>query len=713
MVGIAALSCGGEAENQPVAAPKPPLAPQPLPPPPQATSAAPHPALALSGDEGMWLLNDFPAERLAKLHGFSPTKEWLDHVRLSSVRLALGCSGSIVSPEGLVMTNHHCASGCIQHLSTKEHDLAASGYLATNEKEERKCPGMEINQLVDISDVTERMTNATKGLTGRPYFDALKAATATVEKECSGGKDEVRCDVVSLYRGGRYHLYRYRRFQDVRLVFAPEAGVASFGGDPDNFNFPRYDLDLSLVRIYENDKPAKLEHYFKWSQAGAKDGDLTFVSGHPGRTSRLLTMAQLEFRRDIELPIRLIWLSELRGVLLQYADIGKEEQRTSAGLLHRVENAIKALKGRREALVDEPFMARKREDERALRTFVDATPALADVKGSWDALEHAQADARRLYRRYALLEGNGAFNDDLSEHAMTLVRAATELKKPNAERLPEFADAKLPALKAELFANTPIYPRLETVLLTHALTKLREGLTVDDPLVKKILGKRSPAEFAASAVKGTRLADPAVRKAIFEGRAAANTMADPMLALARLIDDEARAVRKEMEDKVDAVAKRNGELIAKARFALYGTSQYPDATFSLRLSYGVVKGFREGDRDVKPFTDFGGLFDRATGSDPFRLPPRWIAAEKKIDRGIPFNFATTNDIIGGNSGSPVINKEAELVGLIFDGNIHSLGGDFGYDGDKGRAVAVHSAGIIEALDKVYGAKRILAELGRR
>ncbi len=710
---VLASGCGGgEADVgvTPVAPPPRPVAPAPTnvvaTPPVATTLVAPD-----NGDEGMWLLNDFPTAKLERLHGFSPTKEWLDHLRLSAVRLARGCSGSVVSPDGLVMTNHHCAAECIQQVSSKAHDYMTQGYKAVTQKDELKCPGMEMNQLVGIDDVTERVLAETRGKTGREYYDALKGTTAKIEKEC-GTADDVRCDVVTLYQGGRYHLYRYKRFQDIRLVFAPEQAIAFFGGDPDNFMFPRYDLDLSFLRIYQSDKPAKPEHYFKWSKTGVKEGDLTFVVGNPGRTSRLMTTAQLAFKRDVELPMKLVWLSELRGLLTDYGARGKEERRTSSETLYYVENSIKAIRGMHGALAEPAFFEKAAENERALRE--GATRTSPDAAGAWDAIAKSQADARRLFVRYNLLERLYAQSSELFEHARVLVRAADELPKKNEERLAELTDGKLTAVKAQLFSDAPIHDAVETVLLTHGLTKLRELLGADDPVVKKVFGPRSPAEIAAAAVKGTKLKDKKARKALFEGgKAALSAANDPMIALAQSLDEAARAVRKEWEDKVDGPAKKYGEAIAKARFAAYGTSQYPDATFSMRLSYGAVKGWKEPTGgDVAPLTDFAGLYARATGREPFALPKTWLAAKDKVDGKVPFNFSTTNDIVGGNSGSPVVDKNGEVVGLIFDGNIHSLGGDFGYDAEKNRAVAVHSQGIVHALDKVYDMKRVLTELGR-
>lgn len=711
---LALAACGGQEP--------PPLAPKgPCPTDgahtadatPAATAPStvtPAPASQADSDEGMWLLNAFPSDRVAKKYGFAPTQAWLDHVRLSSVRLALGCSGSIVSKDGLVMTNHHCASECIQQISSAKKDYQKDGFFAKTDKDEVKCPGMEIDELVDISDVTDRVGQATKGLSDKAFNDAQKAELSKIEKACATG-DDVRCDVVTLYHGGQFHLYKYKRFQDVRLVFAPEFAIAFFGGDPDNFMFPRYDLDVSFLRIYDKDKPAQMPNYFQWSKTGVKPGDLTFVSGHPGSTSRLLTTAQLAFERDVALPDRLMRLSELRGQLTEFQNRGKEQKRVSSELLFGVENSLKALKGMREALVDPAFFAQKVAEEKALRDGVLAGHADDATRGAWDAIAKAEKTFETFYPRYQMLERRAGFRSDLAHIAWTLVRAADELPKPDAERLRELTDARLPGVKAELFSTAPIDDEFEIFTLASSLTKLREVLGPDDPVVKKVLGARSPKDVAEAVIKGTKLKDVKVRKKLFEGgKAALDASKDPLIELMRLVDPDARAVRKAYEDQVESVEKKNGELIAKAAFAVYGTTRYPDATFTLRLAYGSVKGWNEAGHDVNPITTIGGAFDRATGRDPFALPKSWIDAKSKLSLTTPFNFSSTNDIIGGNSGSPVVDKDGRIVGLIFDGNIHSLGGDYGYDPATNRAVAVHSAALVEALDKVYGASRLLEEL---
>ncbi len=663
-------------------------------------------------DEGMWTFNNFPTEKFKAKYGYAPTQDWLDHLRLSSVRIAGGCSASVVSPDGLVMTNHHCSHECIEQLSTAKQDFIKTGFFAKATKDEVKCPNMEINQLVEISDVTKRIQDATKGVADDKFNDVQKSEIAKVEKECSNGDDQLRCDVVTLYRGGHFDLYKYKRYQDIRLVFAPELAIAFFGGDPDNFNFPRYDLDVSFVRIYGKDgQPAKTDQYLKWSSTNAKDGDLTFVSGNPGGTSRQLTLAQLEYDRDVRLPVTMARLSEYRGFLNEYSKKNAEAERVAKKTVFYVENGLKAYKGRQAALADPKFFASRVDAEKAFRAKVNADPKLKkDFGGAWDGIAAAE-DKLRVYRHENELE-RGPVNNDLFQWARTIVRWADESGKPNGERLKEYTDSRLPQLKQGLFAKTPFYEDFEVAQLTFGLDKMREELGADHPVIKRVFGQKSPAEpRRAASVKGTKLKDEKFRKAMFEGGnekiAAAK---DPMLVFVKSFDAEARAARKRIEDEVDGPVKKNGELLAKALFAVFGTGTYPDATFTLRINYGKIAGWREGDKEVPSITTFAGAFDRATGREPFALPKTWLDAKPKLTMETPFDIATTNDIIGGNSGSPVVNKDGEVVGLVFDGNLPSLGGDYGFDESNNRCVAVHSAALVEALDKIYGAKRIVDEL---
>lgn len=665
----------------------------------------------LSADEGMWTFNNFPSDGVAKKYGFKPDSRWLEHVRLSSARIAGGCSSSFVSPNGLVMTNHHCAASCIQDISTSQHNYTAQGFYAKSGAEEVKCPNMELNQLLQISDVTQRVNGATRGLSGQQFNDALNKEKASITKACATS-DDYLCEVVTLYSGSRYDLYKYRRFPDVRIVFAPEKDIAFFGGDPDNFNFPRYDLDVTFLRAYDDGHPAKTENYFKWSREGAKDNMLTFVIGNPGTTDRERTISELEYMRDYELPDYLIQMSEYRGLLTQFQTRGKEQARISNSLLFGVENSIKARRGEYEALVDKVAFSRHTQSELEFRKKVESTPELKNqFGGAWDAIARATARERIVAPRYTDIERGRAFRSRFYGLARQLVRGTEEIPKPNEVRLPEYADAKLPQFRAALFTTAPIYPELEIETLTFSLTKMREDLGPDDPLVHDLLGKRSPREVATDLITNTKLSDVAFRKQLLDGgKSAVETVSDPMIQFACKVDKHARQIRAEYERDVEGVQKKNHELLGRARFAVYGNSIYPDATFTPRVSYGSVRGWVENGKQINPITIIGGVYERNTGSDPFALPQSWLRAKDKLDLTTPFNFVTTNDIIGGNSGSPMINQNAEIIGLIFDGNIWSLGGEFWFDESVNRSVAVHSRVVTEALDKVYGARRVLEEI---
>jgi len=663
--------------------------------------------------EGMWPLDNLPASRLKTEYSFTPGKDWVDHVMRASARIAGGCSASFVSKNGLVMTNHHCAAACLSQLSSAKKNFIADGFLARNREEEVRCPEIEINRLERISDVTGQVKGAVAGLDGEAFKLAKNAVEANLSSACVGAdRETARCDVVDLYHGGLYHLYRYRRFQDVRLVWAPEQAVAFFGGDPDNFNFPRYDLDIALLRIYENDKPARLKDFFPFSKAGAEAGEMVFVSGHPGSTQRQLTMSELETFRDLRLIGSLLRLAEERGILEQYGKLGPEAARIAENDLFGIENGYKAYVGELKALLDPALMKHKQKEESELRAFVASRPALrARVSGAWDAIDRAQQVYREIEAQYSAIEGARAFTSRHFAYARALVRGAEERAKPGADRLPEFTDSRLPEVEQRLFSTAPIYPEYERVRLGWSLTKMRELLGADDPFVRLVLGRKSPDQVAAELIAGTRLGDPAVRKALWTGgREAIARSDDPFIKLASAVDPAARSIRKRYEREVEAVVQKNTELIAQARFARDGTGAYPDATFTLRLSYGEVAGWNEGGRKIAPFTDFAGAFARDTGVDPFALPGSWHAAKGRLDLAQRFNFVTTNDIIGGNSGSPMINRKGEIVGLIFDGNIHSLGGAFWFDARSNRAVAVHSGAILESLNKVYGATDLAREI---
>jgi hypothetical protein len=662
-------------------------------------------------DEGMWTYDNFPSAKMREKYGWAPDAAWLTHARLASLRLAQGCSASLVSPDGLVMTNHHCARECVSDLADAKHDYIANGFYARTAAEEKKCPELEANQLVQITDVTKQMETATAGKSGREFHEAERMAKAKIESACGTAAD-VRCQVVTLYEGGVYDLYKYKRYQDIRVVFVPEEVAAFFGGDPDNFTFPRYDLDCAFVRIYDDGKPLRTNDYLKFATTGVRDGDIALVSGNPGGTDRGDTLAELRFTRDVAQPFVLNLYSELRGVLSEFGTKGAEEARTSETQRFLTENSLKAFKGRQLALVEGALMADKQRAEEELRSKVATDKRLtAGTGGAWDAIAAAIKHDRDIYVRNALLERYPARFSPVLAHAIALNRYAAEIGKPDGQRLEEYTDANFPALKQEIISPAPIHKELETTVLAWWLTKVREDLGTSDTDVRTLLGKQSPEELAKAMVEGTKLTSAQLRADLLKGgKKSIDALHDPLMDFARKLDGPARAVRTDYEDSVKAVITKNSALIAKARFALYGRNTYPDATFTPRLTYGAVAGYQESGHRIDPVTNFAGAYAHATGRDPFKLPASWLSAEKSVNPNANLDFASSDDVIGGNSGSPAIGRNGEAIGLVFDGNIQSLGGDFGYDGQVNRTISVDVTGITEALKHIYHADRLVKEL---
>jgi hypothetical protein len=670
----------------------------------------------------MWLYTAPPAKILKHKYGFEPDARWLEHLQKSSVRFP-GGSGSFVSPTGLVMTNQHVGRGALVKLATKERDLVRDGFYAKAPADELKCHDTELVVLQTIKDVTDKVNAAVKAdMSAADAEKARRAVMNTLEKEASDERAGLRGDVVTLYQGGEYHLYTYKKYTDVRLVFAPEAEAAHFGGDPDNFEFPRYCLDVCFFRAYADGKPAKVEHYLKWSTAGAKEEDLVFVSGHPGRTSRLNTVAHLELFRDANYPLYLSLMRRREVTLKTWGDRDEENARRALADLLRAQNSRKLFVGMVAGLQDPAVMEKKRDDEKALRAAVEKEATLKRQYGdAWDQIERSVKAQRELYHPYQLFEGPvrglgspWAFNSELFVIARTLVRHADETEKPNAQRLREYRDSNLPSLKQLLLSEAPIYEDFETLKLADSLTMLAEIAGGDADPVKAILGGKSPRARAAELVQGTKLRDVAARKALLDGgKQAIEASDDPMIQLARMIDGPAREMRKQYEEKVEEPQTQAYGKISKAIFALRGQDQYPDATFTLRLAYGTVRGYEEDGHKVAPFTTIGGVYTRSAqhhNREPFALPRGFQGRKEVIDLATPYNFICTADIIGGNSGSPVVNRGGEVVGLIFDGNIQSLVADFAYTDAQARAVAVDARGIVEALRKVYNAPELAKEL---
>ena len=665
-----------------------------------------------AADEGMWTFDHPPTAAIQQRYGFTITTDWLDHLRLSSVRFNDGGSGSFVSADGLVLTNHHVALGQLQKLSTEQKNYVADGFAATSRSEELKATDLELNVLMSYEDVTPRVVAAAQRGNGtQAALDARRAEIAAIEKE-SLDRTGLRSDVVTLYQGAKYWLYRYNKYTDVRIVFAPEQQMAFFGGDPDNFTYPRYDLDFAIFRVYDNGAPVRPQHYLKWNAKGAAENELVFVTGHPGSTDRNDAVAELETLRDVIYPINIQVVKRRINVLRQFASGGTELARQAADITFSLENALKAYGGEYSGLLDPKIMNKKSADERALRDAVGRNPDWQKTYASaWDDIARAETANRRLYKeqRFAQIRGSG-----FAGIGLAIVRYVAEVKKPDGERLNGYHEAQLPSLQFSLLSPAPVYPALEEALFADAMQESLEELGPDNAFVKAVLTGRSPKDAARAIIGGTKLADPAVRKQLLDGgETAIRQSTDPLIVMSRAIDPTLRDLNKRLENEVTSVESSARQKIGQARFAVYGTSVYPDATFTLRLSYGKASGYPMNGTLAPYKTTLAGLYDRSAsfdGKPPFDLVPRFKDARSRVDLSTPLDFVTTNDIIGGNSGSPVVNKAGELVGLIFDGNIESLVGRFVYDDTTNRAVAVHSAAIVHALRAIYGAGALADEL---
>ena len=656
-------------------------------------------------DEGMWTFDAFPAAKMQAAYGWAPDQAWLDKVRSAAVRLTGGCSASFVSSDGLILTNHHCVAGCAEQNSTARNNILKNSFTAATRERELKCAGQQAEVVTSIRDVTSNVKAAVGAATGEAAVTARNAAIAKIESASCTDKAKTRCQVVTLYGGGQFKLYTYHKYSDVRLVWVPEAQAAQFGGDPDNFNFPRYALDASFLRAYEGGKPASTPMHLAWTARAPIDGEATFVVGNPGSTQRLYTSEQLAMQRELVMPMRVATYSEMRGRLINAMESSPTRNREGHQALEGLENSLKVYVGLKRALDDPSFMGKIAASEADLKA-----KSGNRFGNPWADVATATQAYRNLYlaRYFALPRG------DLFNYAITLVRAADERAKPDAERLPGYTESALPLVEKRLLDAEPIYPWLDELYLEWSLSKAREYLGADDAQTKLLLGRESPEGLAARLVTGTKLSDPAYRASLWNGgKAALEASSDPMIVYARKIDANARALDKQYDALVDAPTTAAQARLADARFAAYGNSLYPDATFTLRISYGKVLGWLERSKPVPTRTLIGGTYERATGSEPFDLPAAFITNRSKIDRNVTYDFVTTNDIIGGNSGSPVIDREGKVIGAAFDGNIHSIGGNYGYDPVLNRTVVISTAAVEEALEHIYPAPGLLAELKRR
>ncbi len=680
-------------------------------------------ALIASADEGMWLFSSPPLKQLKEKYQFEPTPQWLEHLQKASVRFNSGGSGSFVSPTGLCITNHHVGADALQKASSEQNNYLKNGFYAKTNPEEIKCADLELNVLMSTEDVTSQVNGAVKpGLNADQASAARGNVIAQIEKE-SKEKTGLRSDVITLYEGGAYHLYRYKRYDDVRIVFAPEQQMAFYGGDPDNFEYPRFDLDICIFRVYENGQPAKIENFLKWNSYGPSDGELIFVSGSPGKTDRQLTLDDLADTRDRFLPYLLRMFNRREVLEMAYSERSFENARKARDDLFGDQNNRKRYDGYLAGLLDPQIWSLLQGREQKLHAGIASDPKLRSTTEAYDRIKNAQSEIAKSAALYNYLEMERpkttayreprAFVSNLFKYARLLVRAVDERAKPNGERIPEFRDSARESLELELFSTEPIYDDYEILRLTDSLTDFASQFGANDPLVQKVLAGKSPHSRAVELVSSTKLKNVAVRKDLYTKDAAALLAAhDPMIDLARLVDTPARNARK-LHDAQEEIKKQAYSEIANARFAIEGTSSYPDATFTLRLSYGTVRAYEQDGKHIPAFTDFSGLYQRSAehnNKPPFDLPQRWIDKKSKLDSSTHFNFVSDADIIGGNSGSPVVNKDNEFVGIIFDGNIQSLVLDCIFTDKQARAVSVDSAAIIEALRKVYDAKALADEL---
>ncbi len=663
-------------------------------------------------DEGMWPLHNLPTQAIAETYGAVIDETITDRLQRATTRIEGGCTGSFVSPDGLILTNHHCIRRCLTENSSEANDLHKDGFLAGSRDEEKRCASEQVSVLLETEEITAKIQAAVDGLSQEEANEVRKSTLTALEKSCLDDAPASinQCESVTLYNGGQYFLYKYRRYDDIRLAFAPESAIAAFGGDPDNFNFPRWCLDMALLRAYEDGEPAQSPAYLKWRRSGANDGDAAFITGHPGSTQRLKTVAELDFLRAVSLPEWLERNAELRGRITQFAELGDEQTRVVRQMQQGLENGLKVVRNRQSSLLNDSVFSELRAREAELRDSVRDSESLSARFGDpWADVELAMSEYRDFYDRYLFIENNAGFSSILFGYARALVRSAIEREKPVAKRLRAYTGDRLEKLELRMIAPRPISKDLDALRLGFSLSKMREKFGPDDFFIKLVLGQQAPGKLAARLVDVTTLDDPEVRKSLWEGGlAAVESSDDPLIQLALAIEPEARLLLKRYEDRVEAPVKRAGEKIAAARFERYGTDIYPDATFSLRLSFGAVEGWEEKGEAVAPFTTLEALYPRVTDDFPFALPSSWQKTD--IPPATKFNFVLTTDIIGGNSGSPVTNAAGELIGLAFDGNIHSIAGAYFYDRTLNRTVSVHPEIMLGALETVYGADELVAEL---
>lgn len=663
---------------------------------------------SLVAEEGMWPFNMIPTEHIQKEYGIKVDSAWIEHVQKSCLRLSAGGSGSFVSSRGLVMTNHHVGSSSIYQLSTGTSDLIKNGFYADSLEKELKCPHLYVDQLVSIRDVTDEVNQfSSLDTSSGDREKARLAAMAEIKKKAQDATG-LQPEIVTLYQGARYNLYLYKRYSDVRLVMAPEVDIAFFGGDADNFEYPRYDLDVCFFRVYDNGKPLVPDHYLKWNASGPKGEEGLFVVGHPGKTERMLTSDHLQFVKDILIPLYLRCLDDKRKAVLEFMAINDEQKRIGTDEMFHIENSRKAFTGIADGFNTLPIIADKQKYEQSLYGSTESPKYKP-----WQDLKKALSEARGYYPSYWVLEGRGSRYCRLYDWAKYLVRAAEEKNKANGERLKEYTDTEIAVLEHSLFSTEPVYPQFEAVLMAQGLSRMVRILGEDNSIVKTVLAGKSPNERAAELINGSKLMDVNYRKQLYENPEALKNSTDSLIVFVKALDPSMRLARNQYRDQLEGVEKESYAEIAKIIFARYGESIYPDATFTLRMSMGKMKGYQEDGKAIEPLTTFDGLYKYAKAHDakpPYALPSSWMATETAINKNTPLNFVLTNDVIGGNSGSPIINGKAEVVGLVFDGNMQSLIWDYKFTEIQGRSIGVHSRGILEALKSVYNYQPLVKEI---